>query len=41
MPGLDRSFLENAMVIDPIQESIFDLGQIMQHLVAKPNLKSE
>ncbi|GET01868.1 DNA-directed RNA polymerase III subunit RPC4-like isoform X1 [Rhizophagus clarus] len=40
IPGLDRTFLENAVVIDPSQESVFNLGQITQHLVVKPNISS-
>ncbi|CAG8521165.1 959_t:CDS:2 [Funneliformis mosseae] len=38
--GLNRTFLENAVVIDPSQESVFNLGQITQHLVVKPNISS-
>jgi hypothetical protein len=38
--GLDRTFLENAVVIDPSQESVFNLGQVTQHLVVKPNISS-
>ncbi|RGB39816.1 RNA polymerase III RPC4-domain-containing protein [Rhizophagus diaphanus] len=40
MSGLDRTFLENAVVIDPSQESVFNLGQITQHLIVKPNIAS-
>lgn len=40
MSGLDRTFLENAVVIDPSQESVFNLGQIAQHLIVKPNISS-
>ncbi|RIA97829.1 RNA polymerase III RPC4-domain-containing protein [Glomus cerebriforme] len=39
-PGLDRTFLENAVVIDSSQESVFNLGQVTQHLVVKPNISS-
>ncbi|CAI2164766.1 12745_t:CDS:2 [Funneliformis geosporum] len=38
--GLNRTFLENAVVIDSSQESVFNLGQITQHLVVKPNISS-
>ncbi|CAH1756378.1 9109_t:CDS:2 [Entrophospora sp. SA101] len=37
-PGLDRSFLENSIVIDPSKETVYNLGQIKKHLVVKPNI---
>jgi len=39
-PGLDRSFLENAIVIDSSKEAVYNLGQIKKHLVVKPNISN-
>ncbi|RHZ61703.1 hypothetical protein Glove_346g64 [Diversispora epigaea] len=38
--GLDRSFLENAMVVDPDVTNVYNFGPIESHLVVKPDISS-